>query len=249
MRYRDLLNFDPIESVIQLREADEKAEAQHLIETYVISDRMARQLTDVVIPELQFGSPRDNKGVLVVGNYGTGKSHLMAVVSALAEYPDLLESVENQAVREAAKAISGKFKVLRVEIGGVEGSLRNMLLDELESALDDWGAPYSFPPADQVTNNKDLIIEAVAGFREHYPDQGILLVVDELLDFLRSREERALILDLGFLRELGEVAALTPFRFVGGLQETLFDNPRFSFVADQLRRVKARTPGSWLSRM
>jgi DNA replication protein DnaC len=27
----------------------------------------------------------DNKGLLVVGNYGTGKSHLMSVISALAE--------------------------------------------------------------------------------------------------------------------------------------------------------------------
>ena len=47
----------------------------------------------------------------------------------------------------------------------------------------------------------------------------------------RTREQRALILDLGFLRELGEVAASCSFRFLGGLQETLFENPRFSFVA------------------
>ena len=67
-----------------------------------------------------------------------------------------------------------------------------------------------------------------------------MLVVDELLDYLRTREQRALILDLGFLRELGEVAASCPFRFMGGLQETLFENPRFSFVAEQLRRVKDR---------
>ena len=70
----------------------------------------------------------------------------------------------------------------------------------------------------------------MAEFQKKYPEQGILLVVDELLDYLRSREQRALILDLGFLRELGEVATSTPFRFVGGLQETLFDSPRFAFV-------------------
>lgn len=96
------------------------------------------------------------------------------------------------------------------------------------------------PTGDQITNNKDSIIAAVAAFQQVYPDQGILLVVDELLDYLRTREERELILDLGFLRELGEVAALTPFRFLGGLQETLFDNPRFAFVAQQLRRVRDR---------
>nr|MBA2470548.1 ATP-binding protein [Chloroflexia bacterium] len=76
--------------------------------------------------------------------------------------------------------------------------------------------------------------------RERYPDHGLMLVVDELLDFLRARHEQELILDLGFLRELGEVAALAPFRFIGGLQETLFDSPRFNFVAEQLRRVRDR---------
>lgn len=240
MLYRELVQFDPIETIIQLREADDPQKAAELVRTYVISDRMAEILADVVVPQMQIDRPADNKGVFIVGNYGTGKSHLMSLLSALAEYPEALTAVSNPRVQESAAAISGRFHVLRVEIGGVERSLRDSLLEELTFALEEWGTPTTFPPADQVTNNKDIIIAAVAGFREKYPDQGILLVVDELLDFLRSREERKLILDLGFLRELGEVAELTPFRFIGGVQETLFDNPRFSFVAEQLRRVRDR---------
>jgi hypothetical protein len=240
MRYGDLFQFDPIEDVIQLRAADEEPKARNLVKTYVISERMADQLVNVVLPQLQFLEPLDNKGVLIVGNYGTGKSHLMSTISAVAEYPDLVPLLNDARVQEAAKRIAGRFKVARVEIGSVTGSLRDLLLQELQIALERWGTPFAFPAADQVTNNKDLIIQAVAAFQERYPDQGILLVVDELLDFLRSREERQLILDLGFLRELGEVAALTSFRFLGGLQETLFDSPRFAFVAQQLRRVRDR---------
>ncbi len=240
MRYRDLIQFDPIETIIQLRDADRKEAARRLVQTYVISDRMADQLASVVLPQLQFLTPRDNKGVLIVGNYGTGKSHLMAVISSVAEHPELVSVLGHPQVQEAAQAVAGRFKVARTEIGGVTGSLRDILLRELEIALEDWGTPFTFPPADQVTNNKDAIIAAVAAFRQRYPDHGILLVVDELLDYLRTREERQLILDLGFLRELGEVAAQTPFRFLGGLQETLFDSPRFAFVAEQLRRVRDR---------
>jgi hypothetical protein len=240
MRYSDLVQFEPIETVIQLRDADKEKDARELVNTYVISERMAKQLVDLVIPQIQFQKPHDNKGVLIVGNYGTGKSHLMSVISAVAEYEDLAKEIKHKEVQKAAKAISGKFKVVRVEIGGVTASLRDILLGELEEALKKWKTPYKFPPADQITNNKNFIIEAVAKFQEKYPDHGILLVVDELLDYLRTREQRALILDLGFLRELGEVAASTPFRFVGGLQELLFDSPRFTFVADQLRRVKDR---------
>lgn len=240
MFYRDLIQFEPIESIIQLREANDAGRAADLVRTYVISDRMADVLANVVIPQLSLDQPVDHKGILVVGNYGTGKSHLMSVLSAVAEFPDVVEYIRNIAVRAAAAGIAGRFKVVRVELGGVSRSLRDNLLDELQKALASWGTPYTFPAATELTNHKDVLIQAVAGFQQRYPDQGILLVVDELLDFLRGRADRELILDLSFLRELGEVAALTSFRFMGGVQETLFDNPRFSFVSDQLRRVKDR---------
>ena len=240
MLYRDLVQFDPIESVIQLRSADEKAAAARLVQTYVISDRMADQLAHVVIPQLRIDQPLDNKGVLVVGNYGTGKSHLMSVLSALAEYSDLVPLVRNAEARDAAAAIGGKFRVVRGEIGGVTMPLREIVLGELEDFFKRAETPYTFPPASQVSNNKDTLIEAMGRFNARYPDQGVLFVLDELLDFLRSREERELILDLGFLRELGEVTAATTFRFIAGVQETLFDNPRFGFVAESIRRVRDR---------
>jgi len=240
MLYRDLVQFTPIESIIQLRDAEKEPAAKSLVQTYVISDAMANKLVDMAFPQLQFERPQDNKGVLIVGNYGTGKSHLMSVISAIAERSELKDQLTNEKVKEASGSFAGKFKVVRVEIGSVTRGLREILLDELQSALNTWGVSFTFPSADQVNNNKTVIIQAVAAFQEKYPGMGILLVVDELLDYLRTREQRALILDLGFLRELGEVAASCPFRFIGGLQETLFENPRFSFVAEQLRRVKDR---------
>jgi hypothetical protein len=240
MQYRDLVQFTPIESIIQLREADKEITAKNLVETYLISDTMSNKLIDMALPQLQFERPQDNKGILIVGNYGTGKSHLMSVISAVAERSELREKLTNEKVRDASIVYAGKFKVVRVEIGSVTRGLREILLDELQTALSSWGISFDFPPADKVNNNKTIIIQAVAAFQEKYPGMGILLVVDELLDYLRTREQRALILDLGFLRELGEVAASCPFRFIGGLQETLFENPRFSFVAEQLRRVKDR---------
>src|SRR5262245_52457855 len=89
MRYRDVVQFEPITTVIQLQEADKEQQARHLVETYVVSDHMAQQLKGTIFPQLQIARPLDNKGLLVVGNYGTGKSHLMAVVSAIAERADL----------------------------------------------------------------------------------------------------------------------------------------------------------------
>ncbi len=95
MKYGDLIQFEPIESVVQLRDADEATAARQLVETYVISEEMAEKLVGLVIPQLQFEQPTDNKGLLVVGNYGTGKSHLMSVISGLAENPDLSASIKD----------------------------------------------------------------------------------------------------------------------------------------------------------
>jgi hypothetical protein len=240
MRYADLIQFEPIESVVQLRDADEAAAARQLVQTYVISEEMAEKLINLVFPQLQFDQPTDNKGLLVVGNYGTGKSHLMSVISALAENSDLSTNLNNSSVAVAAGKIGGCFKVVRTEIGATTMSLRDILVSELEEHLAAMGVSYPFPSADKVTNNKRAFEEMMAAFHQEHPDHGLLLVVDELLDYLRTRKDQELILDLNFLREIGEVCKDLRFRFIAGVQEAIFDSPRFSFVADSIRRVKDR---------
>ncbi|MEC4676635.1 MAG: DUF6079 family protein [Nitrospirota bacterium] len=240
MKYGDLIQFEPIESVVQLLDADEAAAARQLVETYVISDEMAEKLVNLVIPQLQFDQPVDNKGLLVVGNYGTGKSHLMSVISGLAENPELASSLSNTEVADAVLRITGKFKVVRTEIGATTMSLRDIIVAELEEHLAAMGVSYTFPSAGDVVNNKRYIEEMMSTFHQEFPDHGLLLVVDELLDYLRTRKDQELVLDLNFLREIGEVCKDLRFRFMAGVQEAIFDSPRFSFVADSIRRVKDR---------
>jgi len=240
MKYGDLIQFEPIESVVQLRDSIDAAAARQLVQTYVISQEMAEKLVNLVVPQLQFDQPMDNKGLLVVGNYGTGKSHLMSVISALAENRDLATYLNDKGVASAAGKISGRFKVVRTEIGATTMSLRDILVAELEEHLAAMGVSYSFPPANKVSNNKRSFEEMMTAFHQEYPDHGLLLVVDELLDYLRTRNDQELILDLNFLREIGEVCKDLRFRFIAGVQEAIFDSPRFSFVADSIRRVKDR---------
>ena len=240
MKYEELIQFEPIETVIQLRDANEGETAKKLVSTYVISEEMAERLARIAIPNLQFDRPADNKALLVVGNYGTGKSHLMSVISAIAEHAELLSAVNNGMVAEAAEQIAGKFKVVRIEIGATTMSLRDIITGELEEHLADMGVAYTFPDADQIPSNKRAFEEMMAAFHQEYPDHGLLLVVDELLDYLRTRKDQELILDLNFLREVGEVCKDLRFRFMAGVQEAIFDSPRFAFVADSIRRVKDR---------
>jgi len=240
MKYGDLIQFDPIESVVQLRDADKSSAAHHLVRTYVISDEMAERLTQLVIPQVQFDLPVDNKGLLIVGNYGTGKSHLMSVVSSLAEDASLLDALGHAGVREAGSQIAGRFKVIRTEIGATTMSLRDILVAELEAYLESLGVDFVFPQVETTISHKRAFEDMMDAFGQVFPAHGLLLVVDELLDYLRTRKDQELILDLNFLREIGEVCKDLRFRFVAGVQEAIFDSPRFAFVADSIRRVKDR---------
>ncbi len=239
MKYSEIIHYDPIESVVQLREADLEASARRLVETFVISDRMGEQLSELVFRQLQFERPADNRGLMVVGNYGTGKSHLMAVISAVAERADLATALTHSAVADSAERIAGRFFVIRAEINSTM-PLRQFVMETLQEHLADQGVHFQVPPEDRIRNHKDLFANMMAAFTAQFPDKGLLFVLDELLDYLRSNKEQELMRNLNFLRAVGEFCKGSRFRFIAGVQESLFDNPRFQFAADSLRRVKDR---------
>lgn len=240
MKYGDLVQFEPVDTVVQVMEANDYTGARRLVRTFVISDRMAEKIKDIVIPHLQFDEQKDNKALLIVGNYGIGKSHLMSVISTIAEHAEALDMLQHAGVKKDFSQIAGKFKVFRTEIGASTMPLREIVCQGITDFLETIGVEYTFPPMDQVTNNKDCLLEMMAQFDEQYPKHGFLVVVDELLDYLRTRKEQEIILDLNFLREIGEICKSTRFRFMAGVQESLFDSDKFQFVADTLRRVKDR---------
>lgn len=240
MRYSDLINFNPIDSIIQINEADDKAKAISLTKSYVMSDDMAEKLQRGIINELQLDEVVDNKGVLLVGNYGTGKSHLMSVISSVALDKEYLQYLQNNKFAKEMERISGRFEVLRIEIGSTTMSLRNIILNKIEQDFAKRGLSFSFPKDGEIINNKDVLENMMEIFSSKYSDKGYLIVVDEFLDYLGGRKEQEIKLDLGFMRELGEMVKRSRLRVIFGMQEKLFDNPNFSFVSMTLNRVKDR---------
>lgn len=240
MKYGDLIQFEQIESVIQLLDAGCPDEAKKLVATYVISDDMAERIAKLMVPQLSFDDSVDHKGVLIVGNYGTGKSHLMSVLSLVAEDDAYAPMIRHPKVAEAVAPIAGRFKVLRIEVGGLQMPLRQIITLQLERFLEKIGVDYTFPAADKELNNKNSFEEMMGAFAEKFPDKGLLLVVDEFLEYLQSRRDHELVQDLAILRQIGEVTKHLKFRFVAGVQEAIFDSVRFQHVADSMRRVNER---------
>ncbi len=240
MKYSELISFNPIEDVIQLTTADDANKAREYVRTYVMSDAMADSLQAPVIDQLQMDEVVDNKGILVVGNYGTGKSHLMSVISAIAKDADNLQYLQNKKFAKTMEPIAGKFEVLRIEIGGVTMSLREILFGFIQDDFDARGIDFDVPDFSTVKDNKKLIKDMIMAFNDKYPDKGYLIVVDEFLSYLTSRDTREIVLDLEFFRALGEMCSKSNLRIIFGVQEKVFDNPRFSYVSETLMHVKDR---------
>lgn len=240
MKYSELISFNPIEDVIQLTSANDTDKAREYVRTYVMSDVMASNLKTLVIDQLQMDEVVDNKGVLIVGNYGTGKSHLMSVISAVANDAGYIEYLQNPIFAKDVERIAGKFEVLRFELTGVTMPLREIVLGFIEDDFADRGISFETPDFGKVKDNKKLMQDVMVAFNKMYPDRGYLIVVDELLNFLASRTAQQLVMDLEFLRVLGEMCSKSKLRCMFGMQEKLFDNPKFGFVADTLGHVRDR---------
>ncbi|MCA9693368.1 MAG: hypothetical protein KC636_27480 [Myxococcales bacterium] len=239
MNYAELLRFDPIETVVELRAADQQTRARRLVETFVISRRMGARLIDVALPLLRLDGPTERGALLVVGDYGAGKSHLMATLSAVAERASLVTALAHPAVADAAASIAGRFVVVRAELNA-SMPLRAFVMETLREQLADRGITFTVPPEERVRDHKDVLAAMMAAFTAARPDHGLLLVVDELLDYLRANDPPTLVGNLNFLRALAEFCQGSRLRFVAGVQQRLFDDPRLEVAADSLRRVRDR---------
>ena len=240
MKYSELISFKPIESTIQLLETADRKVAQDMVQTYVMSDTMADNLKATVIDQLQMEEVIDNKAVMIVGNYGTGKSHLMSVIAAIATDSENLDYVQNKRFGKDMEIVAGKFEVLRLKVDGLTMPLREVILAEIEDDFANRGIDYMVPNLDNVRDNARLIKEVMQAFQEKYPDKGYLIVIDELLSYLTSRDERQIVLDLAFLQSMAEMCSKSKIRLICGVQEKVFDNPRFSFVSETLKKVGDR---------
>lgn len=173
MKYSDLISFHPIEDVIQLVTAENKDKAREYVKTYVMSDTMAESLQAPVLDQLQMDEVVDNKGVLIVGNYGTGKSHLMSVLSAIATDADNVQYLQNKKFAEQVKPIAGKFEVLRIEIGGVVMPLYDVIMGYVQDDFEKRGIDFEVPDYKSVKSIKTVVKDMMIAFSEKYPARDI----------------------------------------------------------------------------
>lgn len=245
MKYSELIQFEPITEVVKFDRTGEAEYQKTLVKTFVFSKSYKEHLIPTMVKNLRLadGSGRHSRnetfGLQVVGNYGTGKSHLMSLVSLIAENAELLPFVEEEAPRKALADIAGSFKVLRFELGNTE-SLWEIITFQLEQYLETLNISFTFE-GHGPKSYADKIQLMMAEFEEAYPDKGLLVVIDEMLAYLKGRSSPdKLNQDLAVLQALGQACDKTKFRFVFGVQEMIYQSSEFQFAAQMLNKVNDR---------
>ena len=216
MKYKELIDFEPITSVVKLVNSGELDVAKDLLKTFVFSQKIKEDMEEVIIKNLLPNPSYETNGIQIVGSYGTGKSHLMSLVSAIAENADLLNHLAADDIKQSFEKIAGQYKVLRFEIG-TDKPLKDIIFAQIERYLNQQKINFTFNE-DSNFSWKELLQQMMAEFEANFPQKHFLIVIDELLEYLKGRKPTELNNDLMLLRQLGEVCDNSRFKLMFGVQ-------------------------------
>ncbi|NMB59780.1 MAG: hypothetical protein GYA12_11460 [Chloroflexi bacterium] len=232
---RDLVHFEEVEEVIKIRKDDK---AKEYVEKYVISDSIRSNLTYM----LDILAGATHKSFNVVGNYGTGKSHFLAFVGALLEHPELRPLVNDPVIAAKAQEMSRRYLVIKFELGAAkEISLRHIFFDQIRrQLLDKYDIEVREIDLSTAYDNKQNMMDILSDVKAEEPEVGLVVIVDEISDFLKQKSKEDMSYDLALLRELGEVSQDSDFLYIGAMQEHVFTNAKYVDQAESIARINQR---------
>lgn len=240
MKYKDLIQFESVDEIIKFDKLDSEDYRERLVKTFVVSESFEKIIIPNICYELNLDATYETKGLQVVGNYGTGKSHLMSLFSIIAEDENYLKHVTNQKAKNDLQKIAGRYKVIRFEIAGKD-SLWDMVTYQIDKYLEQWGIDYSIYDDKRPIPYYAKLESMMVAFEESYPEKGFMIVIDEMLSYLQGHALPNLLADdLQVLQALGHMSDRTKFRMVFGVQELIYQVPEFQFAAQMLGHLNER---------
>jgi hypothetical protein len=223
-QYQEVVDIDAI--------TDKKA----MVENYIISPSLGEYLIHL----FRDMNSDTHKAAQIIGGYGSGKSHLLAFIISLLTERDLYRYVQNDQVREILESPQRDFAVIHWELQPNDVRLSEYFYDQLEIQLrEKYGIEMALPTSG-VVDHKKTILQVLDKVKEGNPTRGLVVVVDEISDFLKQKSKEKINHDIQFLRVLGQAAQSSDFMFVGAMQEQIFSNPKYMDEAESFGRVAER---------
>ncbi|MCP4110753.1 MAG: hypothetical protein GY749_35375 [Desulfobacteraceae bacterium] len=233
-----LFNFQQIKDVIDIdSDLNESGKRADLVKSYVISESLEMQIAEF-FDNLEKPS---HKACTVIGNYGSGKSHLVGFLISLTEEPALVRFIRSEKIRQAVGKLSRKFYSVQFELqaGQVDlkewffGSVRRQLKAKYQIDIPVFDPVKDFDDKENIKTVLDIV-------KTKDPSVGLLVIIDEISDFLATRQKEAMKADLQFLRVIGQICQAQDLMFVGSMQEDVFTGSKFKDVASEIGRIGER---------
>jgi len=238
-KIKDLIQFEQIKDVIDIDSDIESADdKKNIVKDYIISENLRNHILDMVE---NIAKPK-HKSFQIIGGYGSGKSHLLAWYVSLLENKELFSDIKDEQVKSRFKeCITRNFAVVQFELQPGEASLSDFFFFRVKQQLKEKHGielpPFEKSELRDFKKDIKIIVETV---KKEDPTMGLVVVIDEISDFIKQKEYHAIHRDMQFLRILGQVSQDIDFLFIGSMQENVFSNPKYINEADSIERVEAR---------
>jgi hypothetical protein len=237
IRIGDLIEVPEIKTVIQLKDLERADLRRMILDSFVVTAEVSKSL-GMVLKSL---AGPEGRGAFLKGNFGSGKSHFLGMLSLLLRQPESWASlVQQEPSLENLRGDLTAKKFLVVEISLIEHRgtefLEDIFLKEIFRELS-LRMGRSFEGKESRKETFEEIRKAMVrlGF------SGLVLLVDELSEFLRSKADaHAYREDIRFLQYLGEEASFFPLWVVASLQEWIEETGEIS--QDAFNKIKDRYP-------
>ena len=233
----NLFNYTVIKDVIDIDTDLKQADSQkELVSSFIISEGLESQIVDF-FDNLQ--TPY-HKAVKIVGNYGSGKSHLIAFLVSVITNPELRNLIKNPKVKQASRKIERSFFTVQFELQPVDVDLSYFFFRELEKQLKekyDIEVPVF---TKEIINLKDHLTNIIGILKEKDASKGLFVVADEVSDFLQTKVTRNIKKDFQFLRVVAQVCQDQDMLLAISMQEDIYSSPKLAYIASDEDRISQR---------
>ncbi len=234
----NLFNYTVIKDVIDIdTDLKESVFQDELISSYLITVGLEQQIVDFFD---NLDQP-NHKAVKIIGNYGSGKSHLLGFLIGIIANPEKYTLIKNLKVRDKAAKIRRKFFTVQFELQPVNVDLSYFFFKELEKQIKlNYNIDIPKYIDGETLNLKDHLISIIEKLKENDHTKGLLVVVDEVSDFIQSKEGHQIKRDFQFLRVVAQVCQANDMLLVTSMQEDIYSSPKFKNIAADEDRVSQR---------
>jgi hypothetical protein len=233
----NLFNYTVIKDVVDIdTDLQQEDLVKELISSYIISEGLEQQIIDFFD---NLKNP-NHKAVKIIGNYGSGKSHLIAFLISVIANPDLRSLIKNKKVRQSAETVSRKFFSIQFELQPVDVDLSFFFFREVEKQIKknyDIDIPKFTVDIIDLKEHIALIVETL---KKVDPTRGLLVVIDEVSDFIQSKEAYKIKRDFQFLRVVAQVCQDQDILLAISMQEDIYSSPKLANIAGDEARISER---------